>query len=100
MRCGPVRSTYPFASIQQPSHPVEMSSVVASKGLVSTIKVEKEVFDCAGQIGDLYLYDEMVERYHAGSFELVRHRFTGVMCLKNEATARVTQCKLFTPGQL
>jgi hypothetical protein len=99
-RCSPTKSTYPFAVIQQPSHPVEMSTVAASNDLAATVKVEKEVLDCSGQIGDLYLFTEIVERRGAKSFDVVQRRFSGLMCLKNEVTAQVTQCKLFTPGKL
>jgi len=100
-RCSPAGSAYPFAPITQPTHPVEMSTVVASNNLVSTVKVEKEVFDCAGQIGDLYLFTEILESPDKKrSFTVVQRRFSGILCLKNEATARITQCKLFKPGRL
>jgi len=97
-RCSPTGSTYPFAAVQQPADPVEMSTVVVG-GLVTTMKVEKEIFDCAGQIGDLYLFTQIVEAKHGPSFRTVARRFSGVMCFKNEARGELTQCKLFTPSR-
>ena len=95
--CRPTRGTYPFAPVEQPSHPVEMSTVAAGGGVVKTVKVEKEVFDCGGRIGDLYLLTQRVATAGGESFGRARTRFSGFICLKNEATARVAQCKLFAP---
>ena len=47
-RCSPTSSTYPFPAVTQPADPVEMDTVVVG-GLVTTIKVEKEIFYCADQ---------------------------------------------------
>lgn len=96
--CTPTRSTYPFAVIQQPSHPVEMATVVSDDKLVTTIKVEKEIYDCSGQVGDLYLFTERVELADANSFNTVQRRFSGAICFKNETAAKLTSCKLFTPA--
>jgi hypothetical protein len=97
--CGATHGTYPFAPVEQPSHPVEMSTVVLRGGLVKTVKVEKEVFDCASQIGDLYLFTDIVESVEASTLKAISTRFEGVICLKNEAKAELTACKLFTPGR-
>jgi hypothetical protein len=99
LRCTPTRSTYPFPLIQQPTHPVEMTTLQAGHKIVTTIKVEKEVYDCSGQIGDLYLFTEVVERAEKQSFRTVAKRFSGLICLKDETTAKLAQCKLFTPGR-
>ena len=64
---------------------------------VKTVTVEKEVFDCAGQIGDLYLFTEVIESAHGRDVRPVGTQFEGVICLKNEATAQLVSCKLFTP---
>jgi hypothetical protein len=96
-RCTPSRSTYPFALIQQPSHPVEMETVVSDDKLVTTIKVEKEIYDCSGQVGDLYLFTERVELADGKTFRIVQRRFSGVICFKDETAAKLTSCKLFTP---
>jgi hypothetical protein len=77
-----------------------MSSVLVAKNLVATVKVEKEVFDCSGQIGDLYLFTKIVEAKGASSFKVTQRQFMGLICLKDEVTARLKQCKLFTPGKL
>jgi hypothetical protein len=100
-KCGVTRGTYPFDQVQQPSHPVEMSTVTVGD-FVKTVRVEKEVFDCSGQIGDLYLFTEQVETPKTKKgvgFDSVSTTFDGVLCLKNEATAQVSSCKLFTPGK-
>jgi hypothetical protein len=98
LRCTPTRSTYPFAVIQQPSHPVEMETVVSDDKLVTTIKVEKEIYDCSGQLGDLYVFTERVELADGKTFKTVQRRFSGVICFKDETAAKITSCKLFTPG--
>jgi hypothetical protein len=98
-RCTTTSGTYPFDSIPQPSHPVEMSTVVLPKGLVKTIKVENEVFSCSGQIGDLYLFTEIIEQAKASTIAPLARQFAGVMCFKDEATARVVACKLFVPDR-
>ena len=97
-RCTPTRSNYPFALIQQPSHPVEMETVVSDDKLVTTIKVEKEIYDCSGQLGDLYLFTERVEFADANTFRPVQRRFSGVICFKDETAAKLTACKVFTPA--
>jgi hypothetical protein len=98
-RCTTTTGTYPFDPITQPSHPVEMSTVVLANGLVKTIKVENEVFSCSGQIGDLYLFTEIVERAKESTIMPLARQFAGVMCFKDEAKAQVVACKLFTPGR-
>jgi hypothetical protein len=96
-RCRVTKGTYPFPVVPQPTHPVEMSTVRLTDRLIKTVAVEKEVFDCGGQIGDLYLFTEVIELAGGHDVRLVDTQFEGVMCLKNEATAQVVSCKLFTP---
>ena len=98
-KCTTTSGTYPFDPITQPSHPVEMSTVVLAKGLVKTIKVENEVFSCSGQIGDLYLFTEIIEQAKQNTITPFAKQFAGVMCFKDEARAQVVACKLFTPGR-
>jgi hypothetical protein len=97
-KCAVTSGTYPFDRITQPSHPVEMSTVVLSKGLVKTIKVEDEVLSCSGQIGDLFLFTEILEQAKQNTITPFARQFAGVMCFKDEAKAEVAACKLFTPG--
>jgi len=96
-KCRVTKGTYPFPVVPQPTHPVEMSTVKLNDRLVKTVTVEKEVFDCAGQIGDLYLFTEVIESAHGSDVRPVGTQFEGVICLKNEATAQLVSCKLFTP---
>jgi hypothetical protein len=97
-KCTVTSGTYPFDRITQPSHPVEMSTVVLSRGLVKTIKVEDEVFSCSGQIGDLFLFTEILEQAKENTITPFARQFAGVICFKDEAKAEVVACKLFTPG--
>ncbi len=92
------RGTYPFDAVQQPTHPIEMSTVTLNDGFVKTVRLDKEVFDCSGQIGDVYLFTEVIEATQRTGFRPVRTQFEGVVCFKNETTAQIVQCKLFTPG--
>jgi hypothetical protein len=96
-RCGTARGTYPFPEVEQPSHPVEMSSVVLDKRLVKTVKVEKEVFDCAGRIADLYIFTDRIEEAGKSSFSTVANRFGGVVCFKDESRGAIAECKVFNP---
>jgi hypothetical protein len=75
-----------------------METVVSDDKLVATMKVEKEIYDCSGQLGDLYLFTERVEKADGDTFTTVQRRFNGVICFKNETAAKVTSCKLFTPA--
>lgn len=97
--CSPVHGSYPFDPVEQPSHPVEMSSVVFGRGLVQTVKVEKEIFDCGGRIGDLYLFTEILEAARGGTIRPVERRFSGLMCIKDPVRAVVVGCRLFTPAR-
>jgi hypothetical protein len=98
-KCTTTSGTYPFDPITQPSHPVEMSTVVLAKGLVKTVKAENEVFSCSGQIGDLFLFTDIIERAKTNTITPFGRQFAGVMCFKDEARAQVVACKLFTPGR-
>jgi hypothetical protein len=96
--CSVTSGKYPFPVVAQPTHPVEMSTTTLDRGLVKTVAVEKEVFDCAGRIGDLYLFTGVVESAQGGAgFHGVRTQFEGVICLKDATTAQLVSCKLFTP---
>jgi hypothetical protein len=61
------------------------------------VKVEKEVFDCGGRIGDVYVFTVRNESVGRGGFGRAATRFFGVICLKDEARALVAVCKLFAP---
>jgi hypothetical protein len=95
--CSLKSGTYPFEPVAQPKHPVQMETRSLPGGLVRTVKVEKEIFDCGGAIGDVYVFTELLERAVANSFGPTAATFHGVVCLKNAATARVTGCRVFTP---
>jgi len=97
--CSLKSGTYPFGPVAQPTHPVQMETVSLPGGAVRTVKVEKEVFDCSGSIGDVYVFTELLERAGAKSFAPPVASFHGVVCLKNAATARVTGCRVFTPAK-
>jgi hypothetical protein len=97
-KCQLTKGTYPFDAVQQPAHPIEMETVTLDDGFVKTVQVEKEVFDCEGRIGDVYVFTELVEATQANGFAHVRTQFDGVACFKNETTAQVVSCKLFAPG--
>lgn len=97
-KCTVTKGTYPFDTIQQPGEPLDMATAVLADGLVKTVDAETEVFACSGQIGDLYVFHQNVELNKGNGFAPVSERFQGVMCLKDEATATVTSCKLVSPG--
>jgi hypothetical protein len=99
-QCGVNSGTYPFEPIEQPTHPLAMSTAKLIDGIVKTVQVEKEVLNCSGRIGDVYLFTELVERATAGNFRSERTQFGGIVCFKNETAGRVTGCSLFTPGSL
>jgi hypothetical protein len=96
-RCTTTHGTYPFPELQQPAHPVEMETVVLRNGLVKTVKVEKEVFFCNGRIADLYLFTHVHESATTRSVRTTGERFDGVICFKDEARGRISECRLFTP---
>jgi hypothetical protein len=75
-----------------------METATLNNGLVETVALEKEVFDCAGQIGDVYLFTEVGESAKDGGFQPLGTTFEGVVCFKDESTAKVVACKLFTPS--
>jgi hypothetical protein len=97
-RCSLTKGTYPFAPVVQPTHPLQMETATLNNGLVETVAVEKEVFDCAGQIGDEYLFTEVGESAKDGGFRPLGTNFEGVVCFKDASTATVVGCKLFTPS--
>jgi hypothetical protein len=95
-RCSVNRGTYPFPPVEQPTHPVEMASVRVDR-LVDTVKVEKEVFDCAGRIADLYLFTERVEEARDDTFRSVENTFRGIVCFKDEPRGAIAECRAFQP---
>jgi hypothetical protein len=97
-KCSLTKGTYPFSPVTQPTHPLQMESATLNNGMVETVALEKEVFDCAGQIGDVYLFTEVGESVRGGGFSDLGTRFEGVVCFKDESTATVVDCKLFTPS--
>ena len=99
-KCQVTKGTYPFDAVQQPTHPIEMGTVTLRDGFVKTVRVDKEVFDCSGRIGDVYLFTEVIEATASSGFRPVRTQFEGVVCFKNETTAQVVECKLFTPRSI
>jgi hypothetical protein len=94
-----MEGTYPFGRVEQPSHPVEMATTRVGGDLARTVKVEKEVVSCAGQIGDVYLFTEIIESKKGDAFQIIAKQFSGVICLKNAQTAELVSCKLFTPDR-
>ena len=98
-KCSVTKGTYPFPAVQQPTHPIQMGTATLDNGLVQTVALEKEVFDCAGQIGDVYLFTEVSESTGGHGFSSLGTTFEGVICFKDESTAKVVSCKLFTPSQ-
>ena len=98
-KCSVTKGTYPFPAVQQPTHPVQMGTATLDNGLVQTVALEKEVFDCAGQIGDVYLFTEVSESTGGHGFTSLGTTFEGVICFKDESTAKVVSCKLFTPSK-
>jgi hypothetical protein len=95
--CSLTRGTYPFSPLEQPTHPVAMSSTVVARQLVKTVKVELEVFSCGGRIADLYIFSDRVEAPARFTFRRVATEYAGVVCFKTEATAKVAECRLFEP---
>ena len=99
--CSPISGTYPFEPVEQPAHPVEMSTVALKKGRAHTVKVEKEVLDCGGRIGDVYLFAEIHQVAEKGkTLRPVSTVFSGVICLKDPVRATVVGCRLFTPKRV
>ena len=98
-KCSLTKGTYPFPPVVQPTHPLQMETATLKNGLVETVALEKEVFDCAGQIGDVYLFTEIGEAAKATGFSQLGTKFEGVVCFKDESTATVVTCKLFTPSR-
>lgn len=97
--CNPATETAPFA-------PVVMNTVIS--GVVKTMKVEKEIFQCtpiagtAPMIGDVYVFTEIDEARTTlatgvVTYRDVAHKFMGVVCYKQESTASVAACNQFTP---
>jgi hypothetical protein len=115
--CSVVSGTYPFPALVQPSEPVAMGTAALEAGLVKTVSVAKQVFDCEGDIGDLYLFAETGEYAKQGEFpEEKDHptvgpapqgpvsgvlplgtRYEGVICKKDAGTAALLSCDLFSP---
>ena len=98
-KCSVTKGTYPFDVVQQPAHPLEMSTVALENGLVETVHVEKEIFDCSGQIGDLYLFHRNIEVQDKTGFEPVAYPVRGRHLPEERDRRQLTQCKVFTPSR-
>ncbi len=98
--CSVVSGTYPFPAIVQPSEPLELGTVSLGGGVVETVSVTKQVFDCQGSIGDLYLFTETSELLTSNGKppSALGTKYEGVICTKDATTAALRACKLFTPA--
>jgi len=79
--------------------PVEMNTVVVSPGIVKTIEVEKEVFNCDTPnkpkiTKDVIIFTEILENLSTGTSEKT---FESVTCLKDIGSAKVIACKATPP---
>jgi hypothetical protein len=100
--CSAVSGTYPFEPIEQPRRPLEMNTVVVGD-LVKTIKLDKEILQCGGLVGDVYLFTEIVQERVGGqagpTFRPVSFTFDGVVCFKDPGDVRLVECRTFTPAR-
>jgi hypothetical protein len=85
---NPLKGCKPLPMDRQPAAPVRMSSVVFDP-LVTTVKVEKEIWACPRGIGDVYLFTEIVE---ATPGKVRPSFFEGIVCLKSESEAELVRC--------
>jgi hypothetical protein len=99
-KCSLTKGTYPFPPVTQPTHPLQMQTATLENGLVETVSLEKEVFDCAGQIGDVYLFTEVGESAKGEGLSPLGTTFEGVVCFKDASAAKVVSCELFTPTKV
>lgn len=78
----------------QPSDPVEMNTVASSHfGVVKTIKLDKEIFDCGPFVGDFYLFTEIIEAPRkGGTLAPVEKRFEAILCFKNRERQDIDRC--------
>jgi hypothetical protein len=92
----------------QPRDPVEMATAFVQK-LAKTMKVEKEVLDCAGNVVDMYLFTEIFEQRvplpgaNQSTMRPFSHDFLGIVCVKrnppNElGSINTNSCFQFRPG--
>ncbi len=99
--CSALRGSYPFEPIEQPRRPLEMNTVVVGD-LVKTIKLDKEIFECRGLVGDVYLFTEIVEARVGGkggpTMQPVSVSFEGIVCFKDPEAVRLVECRSFTPA--
>jgi hypothetical protein len=83
-----------------PSDPVVMNTET-SRGIVKTVKVEKEVLTCGNLIGDLYMFTEIIEApdnfRQPKTLRPIAKRFEGVLCLKDPVVAEIRECRQFIP---
>jgi hypothetical protein len=96
--CGVLSGTYPFAPVPQPSEPLALGTVGLDGNMVETVSVTKQVFDCKGLIGDLYLISETGEILNGNSATPIGTKYEGVMCRKDPGTAVLSSCSAFTPS--
>jgi hypothetical protein len=78
----------------QPLGTVQMNTVTLSP-FVKTVKVEKEVFNCSGAIGDVYVFTELVEQRTSTSYKPFVTVFDGIVCFKVPSTGAVRSCAQF-----
>jgi hypothetical protein len=72
-----------------PRDPVVMDSVglrFRGNRFVKTVKLEKEIFDCASQILDVFVFTEVVERRKHGDLVPVATTFDAIACAKARTT--------------
>jgi hypothetical protein len=97
--CSVVSGTYPFPAIVQPAEPLALGTLTLDNGVVEAVSVTKQIFDCQGAIGDLYLFVETSEFVPSNGKPPsgLGTRYEGVICTKDAATAALLACRLFTP---
>jgi hypothetical protein len=96
-KCSQVKGGSPAAAVEQPAEPFDMASALVAGKLIETVKVELQVFSCSGGLADVYVFTQRLEGAGGSTSRTVASRYAGVVCIKDEATATVAQCKLFDP---
>lgn len=100
---SPIQGCNPSPNIPQPEDPVEMSTNIVN-GYPKTVKVEKELLDCAGNIGELFLFTEIVEKASTNpsgqpTYVPIKRAFDGILCLKTQQ-GRIDKCLQFGPTRV
>ena len=110
---APIKGCDPLG-VSAPADPVVMNTEALGKS-VKTIKVEKEVFTCAGapatiaapvEVRDVYIFTEIIESLRNLSstssqvaYRPTIRRFLGIVCTKLVPAGTVASCMKFTPLQ-